>query len=234
MIGGGRSLTIPVSCVEQGRWRYRGKEFNSGRRMGSPVLRKGVHEDVLYCLGRDWVFRADRGRVWDEVAAKSARMSVRSETGAMSDIYESYEDRLRDYTERFSRAENQNGILVTINGRIIGLKIFDSSDGLGKYFEKLIHSYTLDAIDFAGQKRSDKSKNSEPGEWLEELSALPLMIQSSLDLGQDVRIESNTVIGSGLLSEDNLLYLAVFAKNDASGKVGSTMARASRRNLMAR
>jgi hypothetical protein len=103
-------------------------------------------------------------------------MKVRSETGAMSDIYESYDDQLRKYTEPFSHADNQNGILVTINGQIIGLEIFDVAVSLGKYFEKMIHSYALDAIDLANQRQSARDKKPEPKVWLEELNELPLMI----------------------------------------------------------
>ncbi|MFZ5449629.1 MAG: ARPP-1 family domain-containing protein [Thermodesulfobacteriota bacterium] len=234
LIGGGRVVNIPVSCVEQGRWRYRGKEFGSSKRMGSPNLRKGVHEDVLHCLGAGMGFRANQGRVWDEVAAKSTRMSVRSETGAMSDIFESYEDKLKAYTEKFSQAENQKGILVTINDEIVGLEIFDSPASLGKYFEKMIHSYALDAIDLAGQKPSGRHERRAPQMWLEELSELPLMTQPSLDLGQDARLENDRVIGSGLLSEGQMLYLSVFAKGDEQGKVNTRMAQASRRGSMAR
>ncbi len=234
LIGGGRIVDIPVSCVEQGRWRYCSKEFSSVKRMGSPILRKGVHEDVLHSIGAGMGFRADQGRVWEEVAAKSARMSVRSETGAMSDIYESYEEQLRAYTEKFSQAENQKGILVSINDEIIGLEIFDSSDSLRKYFEKMIYSYALDAIDLASQRHSGWHHRPDAKMWLEELSELPLMMQPSLDLGQDVRIESNRVIGSGLLKEGQLLYLSVFAKDDEQGRVGTRMARSSRRGSMAR
>ena len=112
MIGAGRSVTIPVSCVEQGRWRYRSNQFGSEKRMCSPILRKGVHQDVLHSINAGEGFRANQGRVWDELAAKSARMKVHSNTGAMSDIYESYDDQLHHYTEKFSLAENQKGILV--------------------------------------------------------------------------------------------------------------------------
>jgi hypothetical protein len=234
MIGAGHKVTIPVSCVEQGRWRYRSKEFSSEKRMCSPNLRQGVQQDVMYSIRSGQGYRADQGKVWRSIEAKSLRMNVRSETGAMSDIYESYEDQLRHYTEKFSLAENQKGILVMINGQIIGLEIFDSPENLGKYFEKMIHSYALDAIDLAGQKQQADRNKLDPKAWLEEITEVPLMIQPSLDLGQDLRIESDKIIGSGLLNEDKLLYLSVFVKGDEQGKPGSRMVRASRRGAMAR
>ena len=234
MIGAGRSVAIPVSCVEHGRWSYRSKGFSSENRMCPPNLRKGVHQDVMYSIRSGQGYKANQGRVWDELAEKSARMKVRSDTGAMSDIYESYEDQLRYYTEKFSQAENQKGILVMINGQIIGLEIFDSPENLGKYFEKMIHSYALDAIDLAGQKRQADRNKLDPKAWLEEITEMPLMIQPSLDLGQDLRIESDKIIGSGLLNEDRLLYLSVFVKGDEQGKPGSRMVRASRRGSMVR
>ena len=121
-----------------------------------------------------------------------------------------------------------------INGQIIGLEIFDSPENLIKYFEKMIHSYALDAIDLAGQKQQAQREKSEPKMWLEEITEMPLMIQPSLDLGQDIRIESEKTIGSGLLNENRLMYLSVFVKGDEQGKPGSRMVRASRRGSMVR
>jgi hypothetical protein len=63
---------------------------------------------------------------------------------------------------------------------------------------------------------------------------LPLMVQPSLDLGQDLRIETDKIIGSGLLNEDKLLYLSVFVKGDEQERSGSRMVRASRRGSMVR
>jgi hypothetical protein len=234
LIGVGRSVAIPVSCVEQGRWRYRSKEFSSENRMCHPSLRRGVHQDVMYSIREGSGYRTNQGRVWDVLAAKLARMKVSSDTDAMSDIYESYDDQLRHYTEKFSMVENQKGFLVTINGQIVGLEIFDSPESMEKYFEKMIHSYALDAIDLAGQKPQTRRKQPEPKIWLEEITEMPLMIQPSLDLGQDLRIENDKIIGSGLLNEDKLLYLSVFAKGDEQGKEGSEMVRASRRGSMIR
>jgi hypothetical protein len=160
MIGAGHSVTLPVSCVEQGRWQYRGKDFRSENRMSSPMLRKGVQQDVMGAMGEGLGFRANQSRVWTELSEKSLRMKVRSDTGAMSDIYESYEDQLRHYTNRFSLAENQNGIMVTINDQVIGLEIFDSPDSLAKYFQKIIHSYALDVIRSGEPKGTSRKKRA--------------------------------------------------------------------------
>jgi len=86
LVKGGISLTIPVSCVEHGRWSYRTRGFASEKRMSHYGLRHKMEEDVHFSVAEGGDFRADQSRVWDEIAVKSARMKVQSETGAMGDI----------------------------------------------------------------------------------------------------------------------------------------------------
>lgn len=60
------------------------------------------------------------------------RMGTHSETRAMADICESFEEQLEGYVGQFTRAENQRGMLVAINSRVAGLEIFDSGDNFAK------------------------------------------------------------------------------------------------------
>lgn len=227
LVAGQVSIKIPVSCVEAGRWNYRDKEFHSEKRMSSPQLRTKVHQDVNFAIREGRGFRADQGGVWDEIGAKSARMSVHSPTAAMSDIYESYDEKLRQYTQNFAVSQNQKGFLVAVNGKIMGLEVFHSPDSLAHYFDKLIQSYALDALDLLIQGQSPEKSTPKVEKWLGEVAELPFLSSPSLGLGEDIRIESQKVIGSGLKHEKTVLYLAVFPK--AGGGVKSGMARASRR-----
>jgi hypothetical protein len=226
------SIKIPVSCVEAGRWHYRGKEFQSERRMSSPQLRTRVEQNVKFSMRAGRGFRADQGEVWNEIGAKSARMSVHSPTAAMSDIYESYDDKLRQYTQHFRLTQNQKGFLVEVNGKIMGLEIFDSHGSLAHYFDKLMQSYALDALDLSIQGQSPPKNRPKVDKWLRDVTELPLIKSPSLGLGEDLRLESQRVIGSGLIHEDKVLYLTVFPKN--GGGVKSGMARASQRGSFTR
>ncbi len=229
LVAGKFSVKIPVSCVEAGRWYYRGKEFKSEGRMSSPQLRTRVEQDVRFSIRDGHGFRANQGEVWNEIEAKSARMSVHSPTAAMSDIYESYDEKLRQYTQHFPVTQNQTGFLVEVSGKIMGLEIFDCPDSLGHYFDKLIKSYALDALDLLMQGQAPPKKRPSVEKWLQEVMTLPLMATISLGLGEDLRLESQTVIGSGLRHENVMVYLSVFPKTGAGVKSG--MARASRRGL---
>ena len=62
--------------------------------------------------------------------------------------------RLEDYVKSFSVSERQSGALFAIEGRLVGLELFDSSETLKKLFAKLIRSYGLDALDRAASKPS--------------------------------------------------------------------------------
>ena len=59
---------IPVSCVEQGRWSYRSRQFGSESRAMSAHLRKRKLETVSRNLREGEHFRSDQGVVWDAVS----------------------------------------------------------------------------------------------------------------------------------------------------------------------
>ncbi|MBW2644373.1 MAG: hypothetical protein JRC89_13700, partial [Deltaproteobacteria bacterium] len=156
LVAGKTELVIPVSCVEQGRWSYRSEGFESGKKMMHASLRREHQEDVSYSLRRGNGYRSDQGRIWNNISEKSARMKVASPTGAMADVFESYEDRLSEFIEKFHLIEWQIGAVFAINGQILGLEGFGCHDTFKRFFEKLVKSYALDAID-SPKKQQGKS-----------------------------------------------------------------------------
>jgi hypothetical protein len=235
LVAGLSKLTVPVSCVEQGRWHYQEREFKSEKRMSSPQLRSKVQEDVSYSVRARRGYRANQSRVWEDISAKSARMQVHSDTLAMAALYESYDDHLKDYTTQFPRLAGQTGFLAAINGSLAGLELFDSADHLAKYFDKLIQSYALDALDLKRQtpRPSAQATKEQAESWVTEVKNTPVAAHPSLGLGLDFRLEGKGFVGSGLLHDETLVYLSVFARaaENVQDRSGSSMARASRRGI---
>ena len=84
-------LTIPVSCVEQGRWAYRGRHFEpaDGSLFASLRQKKAAWVTRSVRAGRGHT--SDQSGVWNELASKAAERGVASRTGAMRDFYQRYE-----------------------------------------------------------------------------------------------------------------------------------------------
>jgi hypothetical protein len=88
------------------------KELAGGASVNDLLVLNPTDVDVLLYEGEE------QGAVWDEVAAKSARMDVTSSTGAMHDIYEGRRDGLRAFEGAVSLREGRTGALVALDGRI--------------------------------------------------------------------------------------------------------------------
>ena len=72
------TLTIPVSCVEQGRWRHVSPEFEGGGSISHAQLRRRKAEtQAAQPLARG----VAQSEVWDELHEKSFRMSRRLSDG---------------------------------------------------------------------------------------------------------------------------------------------------------
>ena len=115
LIAGQTEITIPVSCVEQGRWSYRSQNFASGKKVMSAILRCKNQRSVAINLRDGIGYRSDQGMIWDELALKAERMKAHCPTGVMADLFEGQKDRLGEYLKAFRLVDCQVGEVYAIN-----------------------------------------------------------------------------------------------------------------------
>jgi len=167
LVGARAELKIPVSCVEQGRWRYVAEKFTESRRFSYARLRAQKSAQVAQSLHAFRAFSADQGAIWDEVERKQREMGAESPTGAVNGVYESHEEKLKKYCAAFLPLEGQVGAAVFINGRFVCLDAFDSPASLRRLYPKMIESYALDALEQAGRDKKEP-ENSAAEQLLEK------------------------------------------------------------------
>ncbi|MGH9928190.1 MAG: ARPP-1 family domain-containing protein [Pyrinomonadaceae bacterium] len=141
------TLPIPVSCVEQQRWRYTSPNFASSDRFAYPSLRRSTHSEVTRSKETLGTSNADQHRVWQDISYKAARMDVFSDTGAMEDIYESQAPKLAVLDQAFKIEEKQIGYMAFIKGGFAGCDMFGSTEVCRGKMEKLLRGYYLDSVD---------------------------------------------------------------------------------------
>ena len=151
-------MTIPVSCVEQGRWHYKSRTFSSKDRMYKPTDRGRKAKRVYRSVKSGRGFHAGQSEVWEEVSCLHTRFGIHSKTSAMADIYDNQKGNLESYINGFSIAEGQTGFVALINGNIIGLEALSLPEAFKQTWPKLIKSYALDAIDM----RMDSNEKLSP------------------------------------------------------------------------
>jgi len=235
LIAANSTTTIPVSCVEQGRWSYRSNMFHSEERVMSPNMRARKAEHVNISKKLHNSFCSDQGAIWEEINCKAQRMDAVSETGAMASIYEKEWPNIQEYAKQFSVQDKQVGALFLINGKIVGLDSFGKQTTFSKVFKKLIESYALDAIDWLEEEKKTGKKAEGSGDgvtaFLESIRSSHAESSPSVALGSDVRLESDATIGFALEYENALLHLSAFAREKKADQhtPHSRMERFSRR-----
>jgi hypothetical protein len=225
------TLVIPVSCVEHGRWSYNTSKFNSQNRMMNANLRNIKCEHVNYSVRSVGEFRSDQGAIWEGIAEKAARRGAHSPSGAMAAIYDKERPSLDEYVRDFHLIDSQVGAIFMINGKVAGMDAFGRPDTFSKVFKKLLESYALDAIDWYEEGKEYKALKSEVTKFRKAADAAGSEGRPGVGLGTDFRIESGKVTGFGLVLNEKVLHLSVFARGNGNSRDrdGSRMGRFTQR-----
>jgi hypothetical protein len=99
---GKRTIIIPVSCVEAGRWSRRSTKFTTSSQTYFARGRASKMAQVSHSLAISREARSDQHTVWADIAAKAAHLNTTSRTGAMFDIYKHHTKRTDEYVGAFS------------------------------------------------------------------------------------------------------------------------------------
>lgn len=216
-------IEIPVSCVEAGRWSYRSGEFASAERAMFSRARAAKAEQVTVRMRRTGTYDADQHDVWDNIAACSETLSVDSPTGAMADIYETYEQHLDRYREAIKAQDGQVGALFAINGQIRGLEVFDSSRIFRHYLKRLVSSYAVEAL--VDESASREVPQAAAERFLADVKLARAEKFEALGEGEDLRLSAEALAGGALIAGQRVVHLAAFRLDD---KGGSSARRAHR------
>ncbi len=137
--------------------------------------------------------------IWNDLEVKAARMGVHSSTGAMADLFEGQRDRLGEYLKAFRLVECQVGAVFAINGNVVGVECFGQQQAFAKFFQKLVQSYALDALDWIEEVKETEVKNDTLRRFLEGLRRVPGKSYPSLGLGENVCFQDDSFSGAVLV-----------------------------------
>jgi len=228
-----RTTVIPVSCVEAGRWGMSTADLKTADYLMYALGRGERLAQVTRSMGSNGTRKSDQGAVWRNIAAKATRLKASSPTGAMSAIFENHASSLEEFARAFSWQEGQCGVAFAIGGRILGLDIFDHAETTRRFFQKLVRSYALDAL--------DRDPTAHQPATIEAVSALVTQIgaaegfaEQATGLGKDVRFDGPEISGAALWAQERYVHVCAFVKNSKSSCASgfwTRMARPSHRRL---
>ncbi len=167
---------------------------------------RNVHESLKKGMGH----RSNQGEVWDDIASIQSCFEIQSETSAMRDVYEGKKQNLEDYTQSFQLIEGQQGILVAIDGKLAGLEYLSRTENFAKVFTKLVESYSFDALARSSKEDTEQLPVEEAEAWLKTLLDAKLESFPARGAGQDYRLESEELVGAGLVEKEEVINLSAF------------------------
>jgi hypothetical protein len=223
-----QDTVIPVSCVEQGRWRYAGgPRFASGKEFSHAGLRLKKLLAVAANARLEGSRRSDQGDVWGEIEHKRGEIGGGpSRTRSMSDVYASRESDLSAMIDAFREPQSgQTGVVVCIGTRPIAIDAFDRPETLAKIWPRLVSGYAMEALGVpvggadAGAIERFRAHVTEADATSHE----------GVGLGTDVILTSSDLVATALVWERAVVHLAVFAsglaREEAHDRVREAQAR---------
>ena len=97
------------------------------------------------------------------------------------------------------------------------MDLFDNAEVMHKFFEKLVRSYALDALDAAPEEQG-RASTEELSTFVGGIGVAPSFSDRAVGLGKDVRFTGSGVSGAALWAHGRYLHVCAFAKESGSAE----------------
>jgi hypothetical protein len=188
LAGAGTKTPIPVSCVEQGRWRFTSAAFGHGGSHSSSKLRRVLKASVSRSAKEGRGHGSDQGAVWKEVSRQMDALGAESPTAAMADTYQAHHDRLDEFTERLKYVEGASGLAVAVGGKVVSVDLFDKPATCRKVWGRLLTGVVMDALE-AGLTQEPVGKE-QVEEALASFRGAPWQQTQPVGVGEEYRSDT--------------------------------------------
>jgi hypothetical protein len=141
------TTVIPVSCVEQRRWRYTSRHFGSAGSHASPRMRRVLKETVTRSSQAGHGHCSDQSAVWSEVSRQMGALGSHSPTMAMGDTYDAHFVEVTNYQTALPYVADASGLAVAVGDQIVSVDLFDAPATCQRVWARLLSGVILDALE---------------------------------------------------------------------------------------
>lgn len=188
LVAANSNLVIPVSCVEGGRWRYQSRFFAHSGSHSPSKLRRTLKASVSKSAREKRSHRSDQSEIWREVDCLHAAHGVTSDSAAMSDAFDKYQERIDSFREKLAYVDGAVGAAVAIGKKVVLIDVFDKPTTCQQVWDRLLSGVVFDALE---TDAADQSASAEDVEKLiAEVNDLPCEQSAAVGEGNEYRAES--------------------------------------------
>jgi hypothetical protein len=203
-------IKIPVSCVEQGRWRHTSHNFGSSGSHIPSKLRRALKSSVSRSVKENRGHTSDQGAVWNEVANLNIAHGVDSDTAAMSDAFDIHQDQIASFRENLKYVDGATGVAVAIGQKIVAIDVFDKPSTCEKVWDRMLSGVVFDALEVG--ETDQHASVADVEQLLATASDLPWEQSEAVGEGDEYRAESKRGDhASALAFEDTVVHGSVVA-----------------------
>lgn len=203
-----KKLTIPVSCVEAGRWESGKTQFQGGGQVQFATGRSRKLQRVSESMAHGSGHQSDQSELWGDIQGLFDRLGSHSPTRAMADAFEGHASQLDRAVAALPLAFGQTGVAFGHGGKVRGLDLFDSPQTLAGLYPKLVRSWALDTLAQGGKPQPVSAGSLD--RFLTRLRLAQAWHQPALGLGEDVRLTDDNLSGAALLGLERVIHIAAF------------------------
>jgi len=203
-----QTVKIPVSCIEAGRWHERdGADFQSGQAIFRAKSRAAQKASVTANVRAGNGYRSNQHAVWDQVAESLEALKVRSGTANFREARAKVADQIDEFVNAFRPAHNQIGSIFMNRSGILGVEMVGTPALYVQVCDKVTRSFGFEAL---GAQDLDGVSSNAARTWWEKVLQAEYSRHSSPAAGEDIRVGTQELIGSGLVWNNILVHFSCF------------------------
>ncbi|MFZ2654073.1 MAG: HIRAN domain-containing protein, partial [Victivallales bacterium] len=207
-------IKVPVSCVEARRWHYSTNNVFRKSNVAAPQVRYSLHKSVNENVKTYRRYCSHQGEIWNTVDKVAEGAGVKSETSCLNDVYDNYEKKLKDFSEKIKYPDKACGLAVFNGSKLVSVDYFGHPELMKVSWDDIVRSVALGAVESANKSGSKKQgtlkADQEIKKFLDGILENAAAPERSPGKGQYVRSQSKKHKAGLLIDDDKLVHLSAY------------------------
>lgn len=216
LIAPGKTIIIPVSCIEQGRWKYKTREFSSSDYSTPSFMRYKKASNVKRNLNVNSRHETSQSEIWKSVMFYEENYKSGSSTSNLSDVFDCRKEDLENSAKSFEIESGSNGIAIFLNKRLVNIEVFNKDVIYNEYFPKLIKGVYFEA-NLQTKQKNDLNEDdafTKVKEFFDGLTYMKFDEHKGVGAGIEKRFDTAEMTGFELNYENYSVHIAALGSQE--------------------